>query len=184
MIVYDTETTGLVGPAPLALDKQPYIIEFYGSKLNDKTLEQEDELHFLANPGFSLPEVIVKITGITDKDLVDKPGFVANYPALARFFFGQFSMAAHNLEFDAQMLEFELTRIAKQFRFPWPPRRICTVEASYSINNRRMKNTELYELATGKKLTGAHRAKNDVLALCDSIRWLKKKGLLPKHEAN
>lgn len=85
-------------------------------------------------------------------------------------------MAAHNLGFDKSLLKFELLRLDKEFAFPWAPKQLCTVEASYGIKNRRLHLSELHELATGKVHKGAHRAINDVEALCTCIRWLRKEG--------
>ena len=41
------------------------------------------------------------------------------------------------------------------------------------IRGHRLKNGELYKIATGKELIGAHKAKNDVLATYESYLWLK-----------
>jgi DNA polymerase III epsilon subunit-like protein len=176
MILFDTETTGLVQPIAVPLDKQPHIIEFCAIRLNDKTLKEEMSMEVLMDPGVPISEEITKITGIKTDDIKGKPPFIACLPDIINFMFGQSLLVAHNCDFDAKLLQFELMRVGKEFHFPWPPRRLCTVEASFGIKNRRLKLGELYELATGRELKGAHRAINDVRAMAECVRWLKAKG--------
>lgn len=178
MIIWDTETTGLVGPEALPLAKQPRIIEFCAVKLDKKTLKEIGCINFLIHPTVALPPEITRITGITDKDLAKAEPFPAHIEKITEFFLGVKYSVAHNLDFDSSMLKFELQRIGREFSFPWPPRRICTVEKSYHLKNRRMKLTELHEIATGRPIVGVHRAINDVKALADVVRWLKEKGKL------
>jgi len=179
LIVFDTETTGLPLAEGVPVAKQPKIIEFAGIKLDHQSLEEVDRIDFLSNPGSDLPPKITEITGITDDDLVGKPYFSDVYDDLCKFFLGTEEMVAHNLEFDRKLLKFELTRLGRVMNFPWPMKHTCTVEISHPIKGRRLKNVELYHMATGKELQNAHRAMNDVEALCDSLRWLRKEGYYP-----
>lgn len=176
MITLDFETTGLVGPVAMPLDKQPQIIEATLSKLDDKSLKELDRLTRLIYPGRPLPLEIVKSTGITDKMLVGSNPFLHHYPAFCEMFLGQRIICAHNCAFEVGCLEVELRRVGRLTQFPWPPRRICTVEASYHLKKYRLKLGELYTLATKKEIKGAHRTSVDVDALNESLRWLVKKG--------
>src|SRR6185312_12803109 len=88
MIVLDTETTGLPEPELVPLDQQPHIIEFGAIKLNDDTLEQVDQMHFMVNPGIPIPPIITKITGITDADVHGKKKFASAVLPLSEFFLG------------------------------------------------------------------------------------------------
>jgi DNA polymerase III epsilon subunit-like protein len=179
MIIFDTETTGLPGPDAMLLDKQPHIIEFAAVKLDDETLVQTDEIEFLSHPGMRLPDEIIKITGITDADLADKKPFSAWIPKLQEFFLGERIIIAHNCEFDCKLLEINLRRNGKQYHFPWPIKRFCTVEATTHIKGYRLKLADLYNLATdGGAFKDAHRAINDVKALAVCVRWMKKEELL------
>ena len=63
-VVFDTETTGL---KPSECD----VIEFSAVKA-DKDGNMIDEIDIYINPGYPLPEKIVEITGITDKELEEK----------------------------------------------------------------------------------------------------------------
>lgn len=175
MILFDTETTGLVGPATLPLNKQPEIIEFAAIKLHDDTLEEEDRMEFLCKPAnLPLPDKITEITGIKTKDLEDKEPFAAHLKPLCQFFLGQRTIVAHNLKFDVDMLSLELRRLGALHRFPWPYLHICTVERSKKIKGRRMRMGELYTHLTGKEIEGWHRAMADVESLCEIVRELKK----------
>lgn len=178
MIIFDTETTGLVGPEALPLEKQPHIVEFSAVKLNDK-LEQIDDIDFICNPGIELSPEITKITGLKTDDVKGKPPFGAHMTKLTDFFLGQHTIVAHNCEFDMKMLLLELRRLGKEYHFPWPSQRICTVERTEHIKGFRLNLASLYELSTkGGKFSGAHRAMNDVKALAQCVRWMRKEKLV------
>jgi DNA polymerase III epsilon subunit-like protein len=183
MILFDTETTGLLQPDAVPLNGQPKIIEFAAIKLNDKTLKEVGRLEFLCNPGAPLPEIITKITGITDADLADLPGFDAHYADLCEFFLGERNLVAHNITFDVGMLKNDLLRIGKSTMFPWPQNQLCTIDSSYSIRGRRLKLSILHEMVTGAPHVDAHRAMADVEALVTCARWLIKENLMKIQQA-
>ena len=56
--------------------------------------------------------------------------------------------------------------------FPYAPIQFCTLEQSMHIKGHRLKNSELYTIATGKEIENAHQAKADVLATYESYKWL------------
>lgn len=68
IIVYDLETTGLS-------EENHHIIQLYAMKCftTDDGLQAVDAKNWYINPQYSLPELIVKRTGITDEFLADKP---------------------------------------------------------------------------------------------------------------
>lgn len=177
MIAFDTETTGLLRPDPAELWLQPHIIEIYLCKFNwDGEITAEFETY--VKPPVSIPENITQITGIDDSMVKDAPKFIEIYDDLCEFVLGETEIYAHNCSFDIGVLSVELRRFDLDYRFPWPVKQICTVEASYPIKNKRMSLSELYKLSTGKDLVNAHRAKNDVLATVNSILWLKENGFI------
>lgn len=178
MIVFDTETTNLVLPELVALEEQPQIIEFAGIKLDDITLEEVERIEFLVNPGIDLPDIIKEITHISDDMLKDQPFFAEYYHDLVNFFIGERTMVAHNLEFDKNMLKFELMRIGKEFAFPWPATQVCTVAASFPIRNKRMHLSDLHEHCTGHGFKDAHRAMADTEALVRCVKWLHENSML------
>lgn len=176
MIIFDTETTGLLKSSIVDLEQQPKIIEFAAIKLDDKTLEEVDRIEFLVNPGHALPAVITKITGIEDSDLKDVKPFVDYYEQLTNFFLGEKYLIAHNVAFDVGMLTTELSRIGRLTQFPWPPIQICTVNKTMTIKGYRLKLSILYSHLFGEEFKEAHRAMNDVMALVRCVKTLIKNG--------
>ena len=175
MIVFDLETTGLPKAEGSDLDMQPRIIEFGAIKL-DKDLEEVDRLEFFCNPGHDLDPQIIKITGITDEMLKDKKPFVANYLSLCEFFLGEKTIVAHNLPFDRKILKFELERLDKLTKFPWPWDHICTVEVGESVWGKKRKLGDIHEEVVGEKIKGAHRSVNDVEATIRIMKWYRSEG--------
>jgi DNA polymerase III epsilon subunit-like protein len=85
-------------------------------------------------------------------------------------------MAAHNLPFDRKILRFELERIDKLTKFPWPMNHICSVEVGQSVWGKMRKLSEIYKEITGKEHKGAHRSLVDVEATVEILKWYKKEG--------
>jgi|TARA_R100000306_G_C4320236_1_gene114786 DNA polymerase-3 subunit alpha (Gram-positive type) len=177
MIVFDLETTGLPKAEGSDLNNQPKIIEFGAIKLDDN-LKEISRLEFFCNPGHELNQHIIKITGITDEMLKDEKPFVAYYKDLCDFFLGEREIVAHNLQFDRKILRFELERIDKITKFPWPPDHICTVEIGQRVWGQMRKLGSIYEELFGMKIEGAHRSINDVEATVKIVEWYKKEGHL------
>ena len=175
MIIFDLETTGLPLADGADLNLQPHITEFGAIKL-DEDLNEVDTLSFLVNPGIPLEPKITKITGLTDDDLKDEPPFIARLDPVIEFFFGEWTLVAHNLPFDRAVLKFELERLDKMTMFPWPPEQICTVEVGETIWNKKRKLVDLYKEITGNEHKGAHRSIADVRALIEIVKWYRKNG--------
>jgi DNA polymerase III epsilon subunit-like protein len=177
MILFDTETTGLLCPESSDISKQPYITEIYCMKIDD-SMKKIDEYHSMVKPPIPISEEITKITGITDKDVARAPLFSGIYPDLAKFFLGETIMVAHNVAFDRGMLMYELMRIECEYKFPWPSVHICTAEASIPITGKRQGLADLHLLATGQPIKNHHRADSDVRALHTCLRFLIEKGYI------
>lgn len=95
-VVFDLETTGL--NAKLG----DSIIEIGAVKINNgKIIDKYDEL---INPGVSLSDEIIKITGITDDMLKDKRN---EYHGIKDFmeWVGELPLVAHNARFDLSFVE-------------------------------------------------------------------------------
>lgn len=175
IIIFDTETTGLIKPEINSLKEQPYITEIHCTKLNDN-LDIIDEFDSLLKPGIPIPKFLEDKIGITNEMVKDAKSFADIYLPLAEFFQGATRVVAHNLPFDRSMLANELMRIEKVLQFPWPIEHICTVEKSMYLEQRRINLTKLHTYATGKEFDGAHRAINDVHALVLCYKWLVEEG--------
>lgn len=171
IVVFDTETTGLPLHPDAPLEKQPKIIEL-GAALLDFEGNVVDKFQQLLHPNEEVTELITKITGITNEQLVGQPKFVDVLPQLREFFDRAFAVFAHNLPFDKKLLMFDLSRAACE-DFPWPSQEYCTIGLHRSIWGRNMKMTELYEHAVDKPLPQTHRALEDVMALVEIINALK-----------
>jgi len=162
MILLDTETTGAPEPMLVPLDQQPRIIELGALKVDNKSLKVLDSIHFLCNPGMSIPAEITKVTGITDEMVSKEKKFVTYVAKLSQFFLGEDTLVAHNEAFDHRMLELELERLGRLTQFPWPINRICTVERTQARTGKFLKLSELYQKLFGKDPDQKHRALGDV----------------------
>ena len=172
-LVFDTETTGLVGCSLMQQGQQPHITEFYGAML-DWEGKQIDELESLINPGVSIPEKIVKITGIDDAMVKDAPTFSEFAPRLLAFIERADVIVAHNLSFDRFMIQIEMARTGTPCRMPEV--QICTVEATEWMLGFRLSQTALHEHLFGEAYPSAHRARNDVVALVRIFKELRERG--------
>ena len=175
IIVFDTETTGLLKPSASGLEGQPYVTEIYGVKINEN-FEILDEVESYINIPVDVPEFITKITGITNEKLQSAPPFGEFAPRLIEFFTDSTEMVAHNLAFDKAMIGNQLIRCGYT-DFPFPEIETCTVQHSMSLEQRRISLTRLHELLLGKGFVDAHRAKSDVHALVRCYHKMRENGL-------
>ena len=167
-LIFDTETTG-IPRHPLAT-VQPRIIEF-GGLLVDENGKILDEMNVLINPSdlAVVPGLldwagIRRITGLTEFELRSEPEFEEVAEDIRPFFERADTMISHNLPFDYGMFRIELSRLGIT-DWPFPERRICTVQEHAEEWGRRPKLTELYEYYTGQPLAQTHRALDDCKAL-------------------
>lgn len=120
MIFFDTETTGLIDNEALPLDRQPEIIELGAVKVGRDGEVQGHYSQLLRPKKLPLPDIITKISGITDSALAHQPTFAEAVRGFADFVRGEEEWIAHNARFDQVMLIVELRRIGKEFSFPYP----------------------------------------------------------------
>lgn len=173
-LVFDTETTGLLKPVAAKLEEQPEIIELALLEIcvpgrEDDAFEPRYGESFvrLIKPKKPVDDEITKITGLTNEDLAGASRFAEILPDLEEFCLGAYGLIAHNLEFDLGMLSNELRRLGREFKFPYPPRQVCTVGEFMHLKGRRMRLIELYKHSTGKEYPQTHRALDDVKALAE-----------------
>lgn len=171
--VWDTETTGLLKPGISDLSQQPHIIELAVAILNPANVVLERH-SWLIKPPIPISDEIVKITGLTNADLHDKPSFAEVLPEIERVWLGIRRSIAHNAPFDQGMLVNELTRIGKQHAFPYAPLQVCTVQVASDLYfGRRARMIELYKRVTGRDLAQTHRAMDDVDALVEIVQGME-----------
>jgi DNA polymerase-3 subunit epsilon len=104
-IFLDTETTGL---SPEAGDR---IIEIGCVEMHNRRLSGRN-LHFYLNPERRSHEDAVKVHGLTDEFLADKPLFASVADELLEFVDGA-EIIIHNAAFDVGFLNEELRRVGK-----------------------------------------------------------------------
>lgn len=168
MIFLDTETTGL--PVPGApLDQQPRIIEL-ALIITDSVGQEQEVFHSLINPGIPVPEVITKITGLTDEDLKSAPPFAGIVPHLVRIFREdqENTTIGHNIGFDLEMIVNELRRIGWEHRFPYSRTYVDTVPLS---GGKKLENWAK-EVMKERFTKQSHRALDDVRMLIECWRTL------------
>jgi DNA polymerase-3 subunit epsilon len=106
-IAFDTETTGL------EWDKDDRVIELGAVELINHVSTGRTFQTYI-NPGRAVSADTIRITGIKDEDLVDKPGF--EDPSIVDAFLefvGDSTIVAHNAAFDRGFLNMELKRCGK-----------------------------------------------------------------------
>jgi DNA polymerase-3 subunit epsilon len=172
-LIFDTETTNLISNHSMKLDQQPSIVEFCGWVVDLATGNVEGELDLLIKPPNGVTEETTKITGLTDEMLKDEPTFAEQAYDIKNFIEGREAVIAHNLSFDAEMIDLEFERLGQ--KITWP-RKICSVEQSLHLKGFRLKLSDLHELLFGEKFEGAHRARVDVKALTRCCVELFKRG--------
>lgn len=175
IIIFDTETTGLLKPIPTNIKFQPFITEFYACKI-DKNLNFVDELETMIKPPIPISEEITKITGISDETVKNAPPFLLCYEKIYNFFKDANYVVGHNVEFDINVLHYELMRHDFDKKFCYPMNHICTIEKSYHYQNKRLKLQQLHEYLFGKQFDSAHRAKYDVMATVRCFIEMVKRG--------
>ena len=175
IIVFDTETTGLLKPRAAGIESQPYIIEFYGVALNED-FNILGEFETYVKPPIPIPDYITKITHIDDKMVADAPSFGEVAEDIFNLFDGSTEMVAHNLAYDKSVLGNELIRQGCK-EFPFPEIETCTVQKSMSLEQRRISLSRLHELLLGKTFKDAHRAKVDVHALVRCYFEMRERGM-------
>jgi DNA polymerase III epsilon subunit-like protein len=174
IVIFDTETTGLLLPDNAPLADQPKIIEFYGCRINEE-FEILSEVETFLNPGEPLTKEITRITGIKDSDVISAPTFKDKADEINALFEGADLTIAHNVAFDNGMLSNEFDRIDSLMEKA--KHDLCTVDHLIPVYGRRISLSALYKKLYGKYFV-AHRAKNDVFALVSVVHKLVEEGVI------
>lgn len=174
IVIFDTETTGLLLPDNAPLEQQPKIIEFYGVRINEE-FSILNEVETFINPGEPITPEITRITGIKDSDVAGAPVFNEVADQIFELFNGCDLSVAHNIAFDNGMLENEFQRIGKQRC--QVKKDLCTVEQMTSQLGYRISLGAMYNKFFQKAFK-AHRAKNDVQALVRCFHHMTETGVI------
>lgn len=101
LIMLDTETTGL---SPLNGDR---IVEIGAIEVRQRCIQRERVFHHYINPGRPIPAEVVRIHGIDDAKVRDKPCFAEIAAEFLAFIEGA-TLVIHNAAFDLGFLMHEL----------------------------------------------------------------------------
>lgn len=172
-LIFDTETSDLIGNSLLADRHMPHIIEFYGCIVNEEG-DVVEELDFLCKPPQPISETTTRITGITQEDVKDAPPFSYFADKVFELIESADTVVAHNLSYDKEVVNVEAKRLGREVA--WPADLVCTVEQTEHLKGHRLSLSALHEYLFGEPFTGAHRARVDVEALAQCYLELVRRG--------
>jgi ATP-dependent DNA helicase DinG len=151
-VAIDVETTGLDS-------KNDRVIEIGAVKFSGNGIE--GEFSSLVNPGITLPEPIIHLTGITNSDVAVAPSFASVAEALLAFM-GHHPLCGHQVDFDISFLNEEFKRIGKpKLGNPEIDTALLSRIILFSIERYSLKHVAN---ALGVSLEKAHRALADAKA--------------------
>lgn len=161
-VVLDLETTGMRAP-------DDHIIEIGAVRVRGGV--ELGRFSALIDPGIALPDVITRLTGITDADLRGRPQLGTVLPQFLEFA-ADAVWVAHNAPFDIGFLK----SACGQLGLPWPaPTVVDTLTLSRRLLDRRRTGSfRLGDLAryVGADTTPTHRALDDAAATVDVLHHL------------
>jgi DNA polymerase III epsilon subunit-like protein len=113
VLIFDTETTGLIPKHTVPLDEQPYVLQLSYIVYDVETNRVIKVADFIIRPPdhVVIQPLITEITGIT-RELCDSQGVPIDV-ALREFYEDYLRcdlIVAHNIEFDSEMIRIEIMR--------------------------------------------------------------------------
>lgn len=99
VVVFDTETTGTDC-------RKDYVIQFAFERyvVKNGELVSEDSGSIYIRPPFRMEKKVIKVHGITNEFLADKPNENEAFEKIRKIFDDQPAVVGHNIEFDLKML--------------------------------------------------------------------------------
>lgn len=170
-IVFDTETSALWHSTQRALNKQPWTAELYAKRIDTTNREVLGDYHSWFKLGAAMDAGAMKVTGLTEEFLSDKPTFVSQAKKIHEFMMDCEAYAGHNLLFDLMMLSFDFRRADIDWDYSGK-RLIDTVSENEWRFGFRPNLTLLHETFFGVGFDGAHGAKSDVEATERCLRHM------------
>ena len=165
ILVFDTETTGLPIRGADIKDSQKWdicrLVQIAWALYTPTGELLVKECYTVRPEGFTIPDEVVKIHGITTKHakltgeplifVLDKFRAVLSRASL---------LVAHNIEFDYNLICAEFWRSSGQL--PVFPEKYCTMRSNMAPGQKWLRLADLYEKVCGKPVLGWHQADNDV----------------------
>lgn len=176
MLIFDTETTGLVDNMSTRFEKQAEVIEFCGISIDPTDGKVIEEFDQLIRPTIPITEEITKLNNINNEMVRNAPTFKFLASDIRDLIERSDCVVAHNAAFDRDMVNLEFARLG-QTKIAWP-RIICTIEATLHIKGYRLSLSALHEHLFGVTFDGAHRARADVEALARIVVELKRQEMI------
>lgn len=174
MIFFDTETTGLPATNEPNPDKQPRIVEIAAIKTDDNLVEL-DRFSVLVNPGCLLPPEAANWYDITDEMLKAAASFAGVLKThVLPFWKGEETIVGYNVNFDLEMMFWELKRIGWTYRFPYCWDIIDAMQYRGPSNRRIKLNVWSQEVMGGDWTPQTHRALGDTERLLACYRSLRR----------
>lgn len=157
LVVFDLEATS-TNP------KEARVIQVAAQRIirRNGKLGVSDRLSRLVNPGTSIPQEVVDLTGITNADVADAPPFGQVADALDRLIHDA-DLAGFNVHnYDVPLLEAEYERAGRAVPGPADREVLDVLRLEQVLMPRSLE--ALFERYTGQPLDGAHDAQVDVNA--------------------
>lgn len=155
-IIFDLETTGL----DVNNDK---IVEFACCIVNNRGRKIEEELILLINPEIPIPERVIKIHGISNEMIRNKPTFRNVSQLIKSKFENRIAVAYHGFKFDFPFLKNEFKRCGIEFEyFGCIDPKVRVKSLDYKVESHSLVNISKYFNIPIKR---AHRALGDVTLL-------------------
>lgn len=186
--IFDTETTGL----PIRegkLSDQPHVTQFASQTFDyDPKIRRFVEIsrfNQLIKPPISIPEVCVRISGITDAMVANMPTFAQISDQILAIFRNSDLAVAHNLNFDQEILGFEMQRLGlpknclpkNTYDSMEGTRNLCKLPGKSSYGYKSPKLMELHQFLLNESFAEAHNAEKDVEALSRCLKVLLQNGI-------
>ncbi|MCA1819609.1 MAG: 3'-5' exonuclease [Thermoplasmatota archaeon] len=158
VVAFDLETTGLD-------TEKARIVEFCFIEL-DPALNEVSRWTETVHPGMPIPAETVKVHGISDEMVRDRPRFAA-FAGRIQALVQDAVLVAHNHKFDLEILSRELARSGQPGLKPNHPC-IDTQRVEAFVNSHSL--AETYRRYVGSPFDGAHRSAADTAACIEVLR--------------
>lgn len=189
LLVFDTETSGLVKKSENDSRKQPYIVQYAHNivETNGRFWHIEETINKYFHVPVHIPKNATEIHGITNNMLVGRVMIYAVLDEILKKMEAVDVIAGHNVAFDMNMLFVEAKRIGEQERVKaLEPKLVDTMKESKETvqakgKTGKLKNPKLveaYHHFTGRELIDAHDAMADVDATTEVLKHLYKHKIL------
>lgn len=164
-VVIDLETTGL------SYKKGAKVTDICAYKIKDNNYIEK--FVTLVNPGVSIPDNIVELTGINDNMVKWAPEIREVLKELRKFI-GDRVVVGHNIKFDWDT--FLVPLFKDKLFLDMSNKKVCTLELSKNLmkDAKSHKLKDVYEILTNKEPKVQHRAEPDVIMTCEILCIMKK----------